>query len=271
MAIAATQTGITTMVNNTSSQGGCAFGCHESHPSADNLGNPGGEDNYALARALGVTMRIDNLNQAAQNLMTTAQTTETQNHAHYRMAIYSFDVSQTTLQALTSNMTTAQTSAANLTMLEVYDNNNLTSGNNNSDEDTNFDGAFNFINGVMPSPGNGTNAQGDTPQEVLFLVSDGVEDENVSGGRQQSVINTAWCNTIKGRGIRIAVLYLEYLPLPTNAWYNQWIAPFQSNIGPTLQSCASPGLFHTVQTGGDISAALSQLFQQAVQTAYLTQ
>jgi Flp pilus assembly protein TadG len=55
MAIAATQSGINTMVSNTTSQGGCAFACHESHPSSDGLGNPNGEDNYTLARALGVT------------------------------------------------------------------------------------------------------------------------------------------------------------------------------------------------------------------------
>ena len=64
MAIAATQAGINTMVANTPTQGGCGFGCHEFDPAADNLGNagnPGGEDNYALARNLGVTLRIDNL------------------------------------------------------------------------------------------------------------------------------------------------------------------------------------------------------------------
>jgi hypothetical protein len=60
-------------------------------------------------------------------------------------------------------------------------------------------------------------------------------------------------------------------PLPTNAWYNQYISPFQPNIGPTLQSCASPGLYSKVQTGGDISAALANLFQYAVQSAYLSQ
>jgi Flp pilus assembly protein TadG len=92
MAIAATQGGITTMVNNTKSQGGCAFGCHQSNPSKDNLGNPNGEDNYTLARNLGVVLRIDNLNQAAQSLMTTAKQTETANNATYRMATYSFDV-----------------------------------------------------------------------------------------------------------------------------------------------------------------------------------
>ena len=271
MAIAATQSGITTMVNNTSSQGGCAFGCHQSNPAPDNLGNPGGEDNYALARSLGVSLRIDVLGQAAQNLMTTAQQTENTNHATYQMAIYTFDVAFNTIGAMTSNLTSAQAEASTISLLKVYDNNNLTSGNNNNDEDTNYDNAMSNINSTMTTPGNGTNASGDKPQEVLFFVTDGVEDENVSGGRQQSVMNPSWCTTIKNRGIRIAVLYTTYYPLPTNSWYNSYIAPIQNNIGPTLQSCASPGLYYEVSTGGDISSALSSLFQTAVSTAHLSQ
>ena len=42
-----------------------------------------------------------------------------------------------------------------------------------------------------------------------------------------------------------------------------------SEIGPTLQSCASPGLYFEVSTNQDISSALSALFENAVQTAYL--
>jgi Flp pilus assembly protein TadG len=270
MAIASTQTGINTMVSNTSSQGGCAFGCHESHPSSDNLGNPGGEDNYQLARNLGVTLREDVLASATSNLMTTAQSEENSNNATYRMAIYTFDVNFNRIQTLTSSLSTAQSAAGNISMLEVYANNWLTSSNKNNDADTNVDNALNSINATMPNPGNGSNATGDTPQEVLFWVTDGVEDELVNGSRQQSVINTSWCTTIKNRGIRIAVLYTEYLPLPTNSWYNTWISPFQPNIGPTLQSCASSGLYFEVQTGQDISAAMSALFQAAVQTAHLT-
>ncbi len=76
---------------------------------------------------------------------------------------------------------------------------------------------------------------------------------------------------MKNRGIRIAVLYTVYLPLPTNPWYNQWIAPFQSQIGTNRQSCASPGLFFSVTTDGDITAAMTQLFNAAVATAHLTQ
>jgi Flp pilus assembly protein TadG len=270
MAIAATQAGINTMVAHTASQGGCAFGCHETHPSSDNLGNPNGEDNYTLARNLGVTLRMDLLRQAAQDLMVTAQTTETTNSATYRMAIYTFDAAFNTIQSLTSNLATAQASAGNINLLTVYANNWLTSNNNNSDTDTNYDNAMTRANSIMPNPGSGTNTAGDTPQEVLFFVTDGVEDEKVGGNRQQSLMDPTWCTTIKNRGIRIAVLYTAYLPLPTNAWYNTWISPFQPNIASTMQSCASPGLFFQVNTGGDISAAMTALFQLAIHTAYLS-
>ena len=76
MNIAATTAGINTMVSHTSAQGGCAFACHESNPSADNLGNPNGEDNYALAQNLGVVTRMQNLASATQALMSTASATD---------------------------------------------------------------------------------------------------------------------------------------------------------------------------------------------------
>jgi Flp pilus assembly protein TadG len=269
MAVAATPSDISTMVANTQSQGGCAFACHESNPQADNLGNPGGVDNYTLAQQLGVTTRIDVLRSATQQLMDTATQTQTLYNNQYRMAIYTFATQLQTIASLTSSLSSAKSQAGSIDVIEVYKNNWLTQSNQNSDEDTNFDAALTGINSIMPNPGNGS--QTSTPQEVLFLVSDGVEDENVNGSRQQSVLNTALCTTVKNRGIRIAVLYTTYLPLPTNAWYNTYIAPFQSNIGPTMQSCASPGLYFEVSPSQGIPEAMTQLFQQAVQTARLTQ
>ena len=314
MAIGATQTDINTMIANTPSQCdnppsggtscGCGFGCHESNPSLDThcnssncnqpgLNNPNGEDNYALARSLGVTLRIDLVRTATQNLMTTAQSTETKYNSAYRMAIYTFDVNFTQIQTLTSNLTTAQSSANNISLLEVYAQNKLTSTNTNNDTDTDYDNALSSINTAMPNPGSGTNTTGDTPQEVLFIVTDGVEDESVSpqtpvsssygnynGSRLESTINplnnsgsevfTDWCTTIKNRGIRIAILYTEYLPLPNDTWYNNHVSSYQSNIDNQMEACASPGLYYEVTTGGDISAALAQLFQLAVQSAYLS-
>jgi hypothetical protein len=203
--------------------------------------------------------------------MTTAQSTAATTNANYRMAIYTFDQGFNTIQSLTSNLSTAKTQAGNIQLQTVYANNWLTSSKNNNDTDTNYDNAMTSINGTMPNPGSGTSMAGDQPQEVLFFVTDGVEDELSGGSRVQSLMDPGWCSKIKARGIRIAVLYTEYLPLPTNSWYNQYISPFQPNIGTTLQTCASPGLYTKVQTGGDISAALATLFQYAVQSAYLSQ
>jgi Flp pilus assembly protein TadG len=289
MAIAGTPADINTMVSHTASQGGCAFACHESHPVDDNLGNPGGVDNYALARSLGVTLRIDLMAQATASLMSTAKATEAANNNVYKMALYTFDVAVNAIQGTpTSNLTLAATEASGIQVLQVYNNNCLTSSNCNDDTDTDFNNAMSIINTNMPNPGGGTNVNGDTPQEVLFIVSDGVDDKNsttcsqptigYSGGtRCQQPFDTTWCTTIKNRGIRIAVLYTEYLPLPTNSWYEtgygtfKGIAPFQPTIATNMQACASPGLYFDVQSGGDISSAMAALFQQAVSTARLTQ
>jgi hypothetical protein len=237
--------------------------------SVSGTGNPSGEDNYALAKNQGVTLRIDNLRTATQSLMTTAKTTETSNSATYRVAINTFDVAFNSIQALTANLSTAQTSAGNIQQLEMYSNNHLVSGDDNQDADTNFDNAFTQINTLMPNPGGGTTAQGDTPQEVLFFVSDGVEDEMVGGTRTYTTVNTATCNAIKNQGIRIAVLYTVYLPLPTNGWYNSYVSPIQPDIASAMQNCASPGLYFQVDTGGDISAAMTALFTTAIQSAYI--
>jgi len=255
MAIAATTAGINTMVANTSDQ--CAFACHESDTAP--------HDYYGLARSLGVTLRMDLVRQATQNLMTTAQSTATANNAKYRAAIYTFNYGFNTITSLTSSLTSAQSQAGNIDIYEVpYQ-------NWNSDAITNYTSAMNQINSTMPNPGGGTNSSGDKPQEVLFIVTDGVEDQMSGTSRVQALMDPSYCTTIKNRGIRIAVLYTTYLPLPTNAWYNQYIAPFQPNIGPNLQSCASPGLYYAVTTNQDISAALINLFTSAVATAHLTQ
>jgi Flp pilus assembly protein TadG len=306
MAIAGTPAGITTMVNATSSQGGCAFACHETNPAADNLGNPGGEDNYALARNLGVILRTDLLVEAVatgspvgstNDLMDTATAKAAQNNTTYKMAIYTFDYGFNTIFAPSglpsANLSAAKSAASTISMLEVYDNDCLTSSNCNQDTDTNFSSALQTLNIIMPAPGGGSNVAGDTPQEVVFLVTDGVEDKVVSSPsacsqptvsmgsgqyRCQQPVDTTWCTTVKNRGIRIAVLYTEYLPLPTNSWYNSYVAPINSpssstgQIATSLQSCASSGLFYDVQSGGDITAALNALFQLVVQTAaHLTQ
>ena len=215
----------------------------------------------------------------------------------YQMSINSFDTGFNQLVPLTGSfvsswatqLSSMQTN--NTQTLLVYDNNNACkststtshgvttvnacgAGTANSDGDTNYDAAMQGITALMPTPGNGTNKAGDTPQEILFIVTDGVEDEIVSGGSRQELTMTGtkdYCTPLKAKGIKIAVLYTEYFPLPTNSWYNSNIASFQPSIGTQLESCASSGLYYEVGMGQDISAALSELFQLAVSSAHLTQ
>jgi len=316
MAIGATSSDINTLIANTQNQvdstgfKGCGFACHETNPAADNLGNPGGIDNYQLARNLNLTLRIDRVTQAVTSLMNTAAQISNTNRNTYGVAIYTFDyrlntsspifapsgkpgvVRTPTTPASTTSYTVAtiQSAANSIAVLPVYKNNWLTSSNNNSDADTSIAGALYSLNNLMPNPGNGTNVGGDTPQEVIFLVTDGVDDVNIttdpyttscnktrSGNRCQQPLDPTICTTIKNKKIRIAVLYTQYDDSAlngTNSWYNSWIHPFNgttSQIEQNLQSCASPGLYTMVQTNGDITAALQQLFLKVASDPRLTQ
>lgn len=279
MGVGATAGDINTMVNNTPDQ--CAFACHD-------LSDP--NNYYDLAKQLGVTMRIDVLRTATQQLMDTASATQIVS-SQFRMAIYTFGSSAsnaglTTISALSSNLSNAKSAAATIDLMTVpYQ-------NYNSDTQTNFDSLFTNINNPndshgIPTPGDGSSSS--KPQSILFFVSDGVADEVNSSSctqpttngqgpqtgktyvRCQEPLNVSLCTAIKNRGIRIAVLYTTYLALPTNAWYNTWIGPFSSNIATNMQNCASPGLYFQVSPTQGISEAMNALFQKVVAEAHLTQ
>lgn len=294
MAIGATTTDMNNLMALTQSQGGCAFGCHESNAKQydTGLGNPGGEDNYALAKSQNppITLRIDVVNNAVQQMIKAAQTPPS--GVTYRMGSYTFDYfvnqlapslsgaafdpTNSTQQRVENNLSDVKTLTANLNVVTVFKPGWITSSINDNEADTNFGLALNDMNSIIPKPGNGTIALGDTPQAVLFIVSDGVVDEpNGSvGSRIISAINLHQdlCTTIKNRGIRIAFLYTTYVPIPSNYFYNDYVAPFQSSIGsPYAQACASPGLYTEVDSNGDIVSALQNLFNAATKTAHLTQ
>jgi Flp pilus assembly protein TadG len=271
MGVGATPADVATMVNNTSDS--CAFACHDVSDS---------NNYYNLAKSLGVTMRIDVLRSATQQLMTTAAQTETFAN-QFRMAIYDLGTTSdtaglTTVFSLSSSLTSAQTAAGTIDLMTVN------GQNDNSDQDTNYDTLLPAVNSAISSPGAGTSG---APLKYLFFVSDGVADEYnpstciepTTGGRCQSPINPALCTTLKTRGIKIAVLYTTYLALPTNAWYNQWIAPFNagpwgpspnSQIALNMASCASPGLYFEVSPTQGISQAMATLFQKAVADARIS-
>lgn len=317
MAIAATQNDINNMITATKNQPSgsknCAFACHETNPQKDSGANASTKDNLTIARANNITLRIDLVQNAVTQLLVgpwscpqsgvsggVMQCMSALNNTTYKAAIYTFDYGLNTIQTLTTP-SVAGTKISNIQLMTVdHQNCIITDSKGNcvysTDYGTDISGGLAGVNNVMPAPGTGTNQSGDTPQEVVFLVTDGVEDKlmpkpgtcdpnatyplptgSTSTVRCQQALDTTICTTIKNRGIRIAVLYTEYLQLTDN-WYSTRIAQFNNpssstgTIAQRLQSCASPGLYASVQTGGDISAALTNLFiKVATSTASLVQ
>jgi Flp pilus assembly protein TadG len=257
MGVGATPADVSKMVANTSDQ--CAFACHD-------LSNPT-RNYYRLAKNLGVTTRIDVLRSATASLMDTAAATALVSN-QFSMGVYTFGASSASpgfyqVAAPSPNLAAVKTLTSAIDLMTVpYQ-------NYNNDQDTDFANVLTGANSAMPNPGTGKSAK--SPQEVLFLVSDGVNDSSVNGSRSITTIDTSLCTTIKDRGIKIAVLYTTYLPLPTNSFYNSYVAPWVDTISPTMQACASPGLFFEVSPTAGVSQAMAALFQKAVQNARISQ
>lgn len=263
MGVGATPADVTKMVNNTSDK--CAFACHD-------LSNA--NNYYNLAKKLGVTMRIDVLRMATQQLMDTMASTATVSN-QFRAGVYSFGASATTaglttVAPLSGSLSSVKAAAGAIDLMTVPD------SSYNNDQDTDFTKVLTALNAAVPSPGDG---QSETSrQKVVFFVSDGVADENnkttcsqpLSGSRCQQPINLALCSALKNRGVKVAVLYTTYLPLPTNSWYNTWIKPFVGTISSKMADCASPGLYFEVSPSQGISDAMTALFKQAVYSVRLT-
>lgn len=277
MAFPSTSAGLTLLRSKT---GGCAFACHSTNDATARDANNNLRDYYGVAKSFNIPLRVDEAKTAVASMMSLATSTSANNNATYRAALYSFAAADTRAtnyfkpqKALTPDLASVGTAAANASTSLYYNNGCPTSTFCNNDTDTATSDAFTRINTVMPSPGNGTGAGGDTPQEILFVVTDGMRDEGRPGGRPEVAFDTNLCNTIKNRGIRIAILYTEYLQssMDGDSWSQGNVVPYLNQVEPALQACASPGLMYKVTTDDDISDALNRLFMAAVTNAHITQ
>ncbi len=280
MAFPATSAGITQLRSVT---GGCAFACHSTNDAQARTQSGTMADYYTVANSYNIPLRITEARNAVQSMMTTANQTQQNNQATYQAALYSFAAgdarARNSFQKLaptTGNVTpalsTVSTAANGIQTSLYYSNNCPTSSYCNGDADTASSDAFTRMNAAMPAPGNGTNQSGDTPQEIMFIITDGMRDETRSIGRPEVAFDTSMCNTIKARGIRIGIIYTEFLQssMDGDGWSQTNVVPYLPQVEPALQTCASPGLYYKVTTDQDISAALNQLFQAAVATAHIT-
>ncbi len=275
MALPTTSAGIDFLKSKTTRSGnpnGCAFACHQTNPDNPNIRDDSGKiiDYYAFAHNNNIELRIDAGKHAIRDMVSNARAEAASNGAAYRFYLATFDRAvnyrELTGSTPSSDLNYVARQAATAETIAVQMHANL------YDRQTEHAGSLAKLNAaIKDNPGNGRRTPGDRPKAVLFLITDGMRDEEISG-RQIGPITADQCDTIKARGVRIAVLYTTYTPESIN--YDDWsirnVVPKLPDVAPALRRCASDNLFFEVSTDGNISQALSTLFQKTIQNSRLT-
>ena len=95
-----------------------------------------------------------------------------------------------------------------------------------------------------------------------------------NGGSLPQAVDPAQCSSLKKAGATISILYIPYLSIPTNPdpyGENTKADNAIPNLASALSSCATQGFFYTANSPSDITNALGNMFQQAIQAAHLSQ
>ncbi|PPD40471.1 MAG: hypothetical protein CTY15_14765 [Methylocystis sp.] len=240
---------------------GCAFGCHST---AD------APTHYFAPKAQGIRFRIDDLRDAATTLVATAKTVTASNaRNHIQIAAYGFNHVVTPLIALTSDLNAVGSAIQSFDMPDV-------------DDGTQIGDAINWLTPRVPTSGDGMAA--DRPQQVVILVTDGVEDGIYTGwegmtaptglplswwGPSYTKANTGAfptgvCDALKQKDVIVGVVYTTYVPFVGTEQYDKLIGPFAANISPNLEACASTGYFFVASKPGEINAGMQHLFNKAM-------
>jgi Flp pilus assembly protein TadG len=240
-----------------------------------------------------IQLRADAVGYAVNQLFVTANASAKVAN-QFRIGLYPFIRYLYAYFPLTSSINGSPTSpgtinyaAANLaTQLDTNINASLGSGG------THIDTALETINTKI---GTGTGTVGDgstptTPQPYVFLVTDGAQNNQVKGvpngswsgsnrattiDLQNTLTTVPSCETLKGRGVIVSVLYIPYQKIdPVNTSFAGNEGTYANNniayIPASLQKCASPGFFYTASSPSEITAALNAMFNHALQTAHIT-
>ncbi len=254
--------------NKSSYPTGCVFACH--FP-----GNQG----YAVAKQNNITLRVDSVASAVNNLITTATNTETLTN-QFRIGVYPFIVHLMQAAPISANFANATAVANNLagTYLDTGLSNSATSSMGSGG--THFENVLPDIYQYVQGSGDGTSPS--KAKTFLFLVTDGMDNNQTytssgwSGSQPREPNNFGYCQYAQSLGVTVSILYIPYVPIqnPNSSFAGNedgvanGVVP---SIPADLKACATPGFFFTANSNADINNAMQTMFAQALQAARLTQ
>ena len=273
MGLAATQDGMNALQQLTPDN--CAFGCHVVSNDSVKYGGMWKSKSYeTVAHENNISLRIDVIRQATQNMIQTAQTGTT-GSPMISFGLYTLQASAPAkglngqafgvLSAPSTNYNALNSAASQIDL------GTNTGGGIGDSDDANAMSAF---SSTVPANGNG-NSSG-SPLQYAFILTDGVQDiycttPNAYGSHCTQAFDPKLCDSLKGKGVTVGVIYTTYLQMPLAPQYQALVASFDNQIGPNLQSCATPGWYYQANDGTDIQNAINSLFAKATGRGVLTQ
>ena len=233
-----------------------------------------------------IDLRVSDETAAAQALIPYAVTQETANKVAYQIQYFTYDWTHpsasspvTQYGSMTDVKSLSNSSVPNLDNQDWWISNSTYNSSccSQGDAVTETANMLTSMNAVMPTPGTGNSST--DAQEVMMLITDGVTDEMVGGGRTNREFNAtdiAACNAIKARQIKIAILYTVYAPevIANDGWSVSNVTPYLPKVLTALQTCASPAndgspMVYSVTSNQSIASALQSLFQLAITNSHL--
>lgn len=281
------------------SQGNCQFACH--FPTAKGW-------NLAAGK---IQLRSDAVNNAVCALLDRASTPVVPNQYRIgiypfinRLATLS-PLSDTTT-SLASLKTLAEcdkkwplafTKLLDTGSTQLYTNNDPTTGTGSGG--THFETALPQMRSAIQTYGNGSSVT--NPKPFVFLITDGMQNSQTYSswkdrrtypgspskftgyryaewdGSQPAQIDPSKCTDLKNAGATISVLYIPYNFVKTYGKdttivrENNLVNGFSPTLADPLRRCASPGMFFKADSAEGITAALREMFDQALKVARITE
>ena len=250
MLLPSTDSGITQMRNG---QGGCALACHD---------RTDGKDSYGWAKAQGIQLRYEVLNNGVENLLSYLKSDQTLS-THVKVGLWSFD------HTLTQNASVTSTYSA------ISNNYPLPSlASTDAAAATPFNDLIGDFITAVGKGGDGSSAS--NPMKLVIIATDGVNDPtrawvyDTSLRPQVKVFDTGFCTTLQKNNVTVATINTPYLPMTWDWGYVATLGQPGSLGGATrvddipiaLTACA--GTYFTVASQvAAIQSSFVKLFTMA--------
>ena len=267
----------------------CAFACHWT--TAKNSDGTT-QDLYGMARRHNVALRIDEVKNAA---ITTLQTMATNNIAainNLSVGIYTFNtavkqvypdptgcIKQAFGCEAASNFTAAQAAVGTPPVYPAVADSGIAPdialfANVNNDNTAWPEAANDLAANYVTTAGDGNTPAG--PRKVLFLITDGFQDDPNTGARRAFDYDP-YCTQFKTMGYQVYVIYTPYYPVMHTSYLSSWTGIVEGSVTTpgtlayNLQACSSQSAASTggtyyisAQDQPTLTAALASFLKQAL-------